>query len=52
MCVQHEHVPGETVKFLGEVQSSYTKKNWSSLMLLNCSRYLALTVGYLNTANV
>ena len=38
MCVQHEHVPGETVKFLGEVQSAYPKKNWSSLMLLNCSR--------------
>ena len=30
-CVQHEHVPGETVKFLGEVQSAYPKKNWSSL---------------------
>ena len=52
MCVQHEHVPDQTVKFLGEVQSAYPKKNWSSLMLLNCSRYMALTVGYLNTANV
>ena len=35
MCVQHEHVPGETVKFLGEVQSAYPKKNWSSLILFN-----------------
>ena len=26
MCVQHEHVPGEAVKFLGEVQSAYPKK--------------------------
>ena len=34
MCVQHEHVPGETVKFLGEVQSPYPKKNWSSLLSL------------------
>jgi len=50
MCVQHEHVPGETVKFLGEVQSAYPKKNWSSLMLLNCSRCTALTVDYVNTA--
>lgn len=25
-CVQHEHVPGETTKFLGEVQSAYPKK--------------------------
>ena len=50
MCVQHEHVPGETVKFLGEVQSAYPKKNWSSLMLLNCSRCTQLTVDYVNTA--
>ena len=49
-CVQHEHVPGETVKFLGEVQSAYPKKNWSSLMLLNCSRCTALTPEYVNTA--
>jgi hypothetical protein len=50
-CVQHEHVPGETVKFLGEVQSAYPKKNWSSLMLLNCSRCSALTVDYVNSAS-
>jgi len=49
-CVQHDHVPGETVKFLGEVQSAYPKKNWSSLMLLNCSRCTALTPNYVNTA--
>ena len=51
MCVQHEHVPGETVKFLGEVQSAYPKKNWSSLMLLNCSRCIKLTPDYVNTAS-
>jgi len=50
MCVQQDHVPGETVKFLGEVQSAYPKKNWSSLMLLNCSRCIALTLKYVNTA--
>jgi hypothetical protein len=50
MCVKHEHVPGETVKFMGEVQSAYPKKNWSSLMMLNCSRCTALTVDYVNTA--
>lgn len=49
-CVQHKHVPDETVKFLGEVQSAYPKKNWSSLMLLNCSRCSALTVDYVNSA--
>ena len=51
MCVQHEHVPGETVKFLREVQSAYPKKNWSSLMLLNCSRCTKLSVDYVNTAS-
>ena len=51
MCVQHEHVPGETVKFLGEVQSAYPKKNWSSLMLLNCSECTKLTLDYVNTAS-
>ncbi|MCP9890243.1 hypothetical protein KBY57_04085 [Cyanobium sp. Aljojuca 7D2] len=51
MCVQHEHVPSETVKFLGEVQSAYPKKNWSSLMLLNCSRCTALTPEFVNTAS-
>ena len=49
-CVQHEHMPSETVKFLGEVQSAYPKKNWSSLMLLNCSRCTKLSLDYVNTA--
>ncbi|MBD1194660.1 glycosyltransferase [Vulcanococcus sp. Clear-D1] len=49
-CVQHLHTPGETMKFLGETQSAYHKKNWSSLMLLNCSRCTALTPEYVNTA--
>jgi hypothetical protein len=50
MCVQHEHVPNEEVKFLGEVQSRYEKKNWSSLMLFNTGRCQALTPEYVNTA--
>jgi len=50
MCVQHEHVPGETKKFLGEVQSAYPKKNWSSLMLMQCDRCTGLTLDYVNTA--
>ncbi|QVL53530.1 MAG: hypothetical protein KFB97_03875 [Cyanobium sp. M30B3] len=50
MCVQHQHVPNEAVKFLGEVQSSYEKKNWSSLMLFNAQRCQALTPEYVNTA--
>ena len=51
MCVQHDHQPTETKKFLGEAQSAYPKKNWSSLMLLNCSRCQALTPEYVNSAS-
>jgi len=49
-CVQHEHNPNEVVKFLGEPQNPYPKKNWSSLMLLNCERCTALSPEYVNTA--
>ncbi|MFN9622277.1 MAG: hypothetical protein ACK587_05520 [Cyanobacteriota bacterium] len=51
LCVQHDHRPGESSKFLGEVQSAYPKKNWSSLMLLNCARCTALTPDYVNSAS-
>ena len=51
MVVKHEHVPQETVKFLGAVQTRYEKKNWSSLMLFHCNRCTALTPEYVNTAS-
>ena len=50
MVVKHVHVPKETVKFLGEPQSKYEKKNWSSVMLFNNARCRALTPDYVNTA--
>ena len=50
MCVQHEHVPRESVKFLGAEQTRYARKNWSSLMLFNCGRCTALTPDYVNSA--
>jgi hypothetical protein len=51
MVVKHDHVPRETVKFLGEPQSKYEKKNWSSVMLFNNAKCAALTVDYVNTAS-
>ena len=48
--VKHVHVPREEVKFLGAVQTKYEKKNWSSVMLMNCARCTALTPEYVNTA--
>ena len=49
--VKHVHVPKEDVKFLGEVQTKYEKKNWSSVMLMNCARCEALTPEYVNRAS-
>jgi lipopolysaccharide biosynthesis glycosyltransferase len=51
MVVKHVHVPKQTVKFLGEPQSKYEKKNWSSVMLFNNARCRALTPEYVNTAS-
>jgi len=51
MVVKHDHVPRESVKFLGEPQSKYGKKNWSSVMLFNNTRCRALTPDYVNRAS-
>jgi len=49
--VKHVHVPKEDVKFLGHTQTRYEKKNWSSVMLMNCARCKALTPEYVNGAS-
>jgi hypothetical protein len=51
MVVKHNHVPKETVKFLGEPQTKYEKKNWSSVILFNNARCRALTPEYVNKAS-
>jgi hypothetical protein len=51
MVVKHDHVPKETIKFLGEPQTKYEKKNWSSVMLFNNARCKALTPEHVNTAS-
>jgi hypothetical protein len=51
MVVKHEHQPRETVKFLGQPQSEYPKKNWSSVMLFNNLRCRALTPEYVSRAS-
>lgn len=51
MCVKHEHVAKETIKFLNEPQSKYARKNWSSLMLFNCAKCKNLTLDYVNGAS-
>lgn len=37
MCCQHDYTPSTSTKMDGLVQTVYPKKNWSSLMLFNCS---------------
>jgi lipopolysaccharide biosynthesis glycosyltransferase len=49
--VKHAHVPKEDVKFLGHTQTKYEKKNWSSVMLMNCARCKALTPEFVNAAS-
>ena len=34
--VKHEHVPVEATKMDGQPQTTYPRKNWSSVMLWNC----------------
>ncbi len=51
MCVKHDHRPTETTKFLGQQQTVYERKNWSSVMLMNCARCKMLTPDYVNTAS-
>jgi lipopolysaccharide biosynthesis glycosyltransferase len=49
--VRHDHRPEESTKFLDQPQTTYEKKNWSSVMLLNCARCAALTPDYVNIAS-
>ena len=51
MCVKHDYVPKEDTKFLGEKQTKYAYKNWSSVMMFNCAKCTALTPEFVNTAS-
>lgn len=50
-CVKHDHQPTSTVKFLGKRQTRYEKKNWTSVMLMNCAKCTALTPEYVSAAS-
>lgn len=53
MVVKHDYQPRRKTKFLGQEQHRYHRKNWSSLMLLNCNHpaTLGLTPYYVNRAD-
>ena len=49
LVVKHDHRPRESTKFLGQPQTKYEKRNWSSVMLLNAARCQTLTLDYVNS---
>lgn len=51
--VKHNHKPIEDTKYLGTRQTRYERKNWSSVMLFNCSHRdcKKLTPELINTAH-
>lgn len=53
MVVQHEYDVEEGIKMDGQVQLPYPRKNWSSMMLWNCShpKNQALDLETVNTAS-
>jgi len=48
---QHDYYPKSATKFLNQMQTVYPKKNWSSFMLMNCSKCTRLTPDYVNSAS-
>ena len=49
MCAKHDYQPVDDTKFLGQVQTKYEKKNWSSVMMFNNARCTALTPEVVST---
>ena len=52
-CVKHDYAPKELTKMGGLPQTTYPRKNWSSLMLFNCehTETISLTPEVVNTAS-
>ena len=51
LVCKHDYVPRTERKFLGQVQTKYPRKNWSSLMLFNNERCAALSAEYVNATD-
>jgi hypothetical protein len=51
--VKHDYEPKDTIKYLNTVQYRYPRKNWSSVVLWNCSHpsNFVLTPEFVNTAS-
>ena len=49
--VKHDYTPRSDAKFLGQVQTKYEKKNWSSVMFFNNALCRKLQPYYVNAAS-
>ena len=49
-CVHHNYNPIAKTKMEGQTQTQYPRKNWSSLMLMNCERLKKLTKHFIEGA--
>jgi hypothetical protein len=47
---QHDYTPKDSTKFLGQQQTAYPRKNWTSLALFDNAKCGALTPEYVNEA--
>lgn len=50
MCVKHDYRVTEGIKMDGQAQLAYSRKNWSSVMLINCDHpaYLRMSLAQFN----
>lgn len=51
MCAQHQYTPKPGQKMDGKLQTIYPKKNWSSMMLINCEHPKNINELTLNNVN-
>lgn len=36
MCVKHDYIPSDEIHMVDQIQTKYARKNWASVMLINC----------------
>jgi hypothetical protein len=51
LVCKHDYIPKTPRKFLDQVQTRYSRKNWSSVMIFNNARCRALSADYVNSAS-
>jgi len=49
--VKHHYLPTTTTKMYGCTQTAYPRKNWSSLMLMNCEKLTLWTKEFVKIAS-